>query len=68
MTAEEYEYDEACHAGDLAVHVALLSIPELRALHGYAVARMAKNTKQGGVPALVKWACMIEAANRFLKP
>jgi hypothetical protein len=68
MTTPEMEYDEACRAGDLAAHVARLSLQELRALHGYAVARMRENETKGGVPALVKWACIIEAAKRTFEP
>jgi len=68
MITPELEYEEACCAGDLAAHVARLSLQELRALHDYAVRRMAQYAKKGGVPALVKWACVIEAAERTFKP
>jgi hypothetical protein len=67
MTSPELEYEEACRAGDLAAHVARLSATELKRLHGYAAARVEQNGKKGGVPAIVKWACVLEGAERFLK-
>ena len=67
MNTPQLEYEEACRSGDLAAHVEQLSRAELRDLHGYAVRQMAHNEKQGGIPAVVKWACMIEASHRFLE-
>jgi hypothetical protein len=61
-------YIDACLAGDLAAHVAALSLEELKALHSYAAARVVENEKKGGVPAMIKWACVLEAAARILTP
>lgn len=56
---------DACLAGDPAEHVRQMTNGELRTLLHYCEARMAENTKQGGVPALMKWLCAHEAAQRF---
>lgn len=66
MNTPELEYEEACRAGDLSGHVSSLSMQELKALHQYATARVAENAAKGGVPAIVKWACVLEAAKRTL--
>lgn len=68
MIPPEQEYDEACRAGDLAAHVGRLSLQELKALHRYAAARVTENQTKGGVPAIVKWACVLEAAKRTFEP
>lgn len=59
-------YDEACYAGDVADYMERLSAAELKGLHHYCVCRMAQNDRKGGIPAILKWACALEAAKRFL--
>ena len=68
MNPAEHEYDECCRAGNPAAYVAGLNDPELRALCGYAEAMMRATETKGGIPAIIKWTCVIEAAKRFLKP
>ena len=68
MNTPELEYDDACRSGDLAAHVARLSLRELKALYSYATARMDQNDKKGGIPAIVKGACILQAAERILDP
>ena len=67
MNTPELEYEAACVAGNLAAHVEDLAASELRELHYYAVAKLNHNGCKGGIPAIVKWACVLEAAKRFLK-
>ena len=57
---------DACLAGDLAAHLSRLPVPELQTLHAYAADRVRENPAKGGIPAVLKWACALEAANRFL--
>lgn len=64
--ADEY-YQSACLAGDPAAHVAALSASELARLHHYAAARQGENSSKGGIPATIKWLCVVEAATRFFK-
>jgi hypothetical protein len=59
-------YIDAVLAGDTAAHVHALPEAELRVLHGYAVARVRENTAKGGIPAIIKWACALEAGDRYL--
>lgn len=66
MNTPELEYEAACVAGDLGAHVEALNVRELKELHRYAVARMAENGAKGGIPAVMKWVCVMEAAKRFL--
>lgn len=61
-------YDEACHAGDPVAWIGHATDDELRKLQRYAAARVAANTVKGGVPALIKLTCTLEAAKRFLNP
>lgn len=58
-------YEEACLAGDLGSWMAAASDEELKQRHHYACARVTQNPAKGGVPALVKWTCVLEAAKRF---
>lgn len=57
---------DAVLAGDTAAHVRALPDAELRTLHHYAATRVRGNTAKGGVPAIIKWACRIEAGERYL--
>ena len=66
MNTPALEYEGACLAGDLAEHLTTLTKSELCELHRFAIARMAENETKGGIPAIIKWACVIEASKRFL--
>ena len=59
-------YDSCCASGDLARFFDTLSAQELKALHAKAEELMQSNAKKGGIPALVKQACVVEGAKRFL--
>ena len=59
-------YEEACLAGDIVAWVARSTDEELRKLSSYVEHRVAENPTKGGIPALVKWVCVIEASKRFL--
>lgn len=66
MTPPVEHYIYAVLAGDTAAHVRALPDAELCVLHGYACARVRENTAKGGVPAIIKWACALEAGERYL--
>lgn len=59
-------YDEACQAGDTAGYVERLSAMELKRLHRHAACLVSQSETKGGIPAVVKWLCILEAAARFL--
>ncbi len=62
----EQLYQDACEAGDTAASLRGLTDHELRQLHAHAAAMVSRNASKGGIPAVVKWACVFAAAERFL--
>jgi len=64
MNEAEHIYAEAVEAGDLAAYVAKQDDTDIRRLRKHAEHLMSINQCKGGVPALVKWVCILEQAQR----
>lgn len=66
MIEGEKLYQDACEAGDMKTNLRGLTDNELRQLHAHTAAMVSRNASKGGIPAVVKWSCAFEAAERFL--
>lgn len=64
MIDHDYLYEQVCEAGDTARYVRDLNDHELRLLRGKAEHLQKRNVCKGGIPAMIKWLCVIEQADR----
>jgi hypothetical protein len=67
MHGGEYDFDQACRAGNPAEYAAHLLDDELAALCRHAEGIMRQNEGNGGIPATIKWVCVLEGAKRFFQ-
>ncbi len=65
MIDHDYLYEQACEDGDTARYVRGLTDHELRLLRKKAEHLQTRNGCKGGIPALIKWLCVIEQAERM---
>ena len=67
MADASEDYDLACRAGNPAAYTAALDDSALAALCRHAEGIMRQNECNGGIPATIKWVCVLEGAARFFK-
>jgi hypothetical protein len=65
MDAAQDNFELVCQAADPAAVVGRLDGHELRQLRDYCGRLETQNGGAGGIPAQVRWLCVLSAADRF---